>query len=771
MSFKIIGQRFVRKDQVAKVTGTAQYTVDIQFPEMLHCVTLKSPYAHAAIHSIDTSGAEKLPGVRAVLTYKNKIVVPFTTVMPSPPFGAYNYVLPEKYVHFAGQIVAALAAETKELAEEAIKLIKVDYVPLPAVFDPREALQSGAPVIHPDMRQKRPDLPDNLAPSEYPYQQSRGDLEKGKKDADYILSADFAVLPESHYRPEPNNVIAKWEGDQLKFWVTSQWVHGAKSTVCRALNLPETSVTGITPWVGCGFGNRLVAHQLAVYAAALAKMTGRPVRCVTEVDENQVLNTHSMGPHYYSTKGGIKKDGTPTFLETVFHCNVGGVNDAGYVGVYPVSEAAMAVYNYESCYVENYPVWCNLNPSGARRSYGGTEGMFCSEIFIDEMLERINADPVAWRIQWAQKAGDPVTLRLEWGELAGANYAALITKAAEAFGWKQKWKGWRVPTLVDGPRRRGIGMALGMHVTGDPTTDRGLVRINTDGTIEAISQGCDVGQGLKSAICQGVAEILGVKYEQVRASVSDTSFNPQGQGVRASRGTPLVIGSAIKAAMDAKRQVLAAAAGMLQAKPEDFELKEGKVFRKSDPSKWVPLKVVVNKECGIFGTATESSPKINPVTQKKLFEKTNVALLAEVEVDVDTGKVRLMNATLAGDCGIAINPEIVLQQFAGSIIFGMCFGLYGQLIYDKNHNGVVLNASPNDYKIPTFPEYEASFATIIHEDPNDAPTAVLNLKGVGEGACIPVAPAIANAVYHACGARIRHHPITPEHVLKALGKI
>ena len=545
----------------------------------------------------------------------------------------------------------------------------------------------------------------------------------------------------------------------------------AKGVVCKALNLPETNVTGYTPWVGCGFGGRFAAHQLAIYAAALAKMTGRPVRVTTEVDENQVINTHSMGPHYYSTKGGIKKDGTPTFLESVFHCNVGGIVDGGYTGVYPVSEAALAVYNYESCAVENFPVWCNLNPSGARRSYGGAEGMFCSESFIDEMLEKIDADPVAWRLKWAQKTGDPVTIRLEWGELAGCNYAALITKAAEAFRWKERWKGWRVPTWVKGSKRRGIGIALGMHVTGDPTSERGLVRINMDGTVEAISQGCDIGQGIRSAMCQCVAEALNVKFEQVRVSAGDTSYNPMGQGVRASRGTPLVIGAAIKAALDAKRQVLAAAAPMLQAKPEELEWRQGKVFLKSDPSKFVPFFQVAMKECGFIGTATEFAPKINPVTKKKLLEKSNVAMCAEIEVDIDTGGVKLIDAVLAGDCGIAINPDAVLQQMDGSIIFGLSFGMHGQLIYDKSHNGVVLNASPNDYKIPTFLEYEPRFTSIIHEDPADAPTYVFNLKGVGEGACIPVTPAIANALYNACGARVRQHPITPEHVLRALGKI
>jgi CO/xanthine dehydrogenase Mo-binding subunit len=767
MAFQVIGQRVVRKDQAVKATGTAQYTVDVQLPDTLHCVTLKSPYAHALINAIDASAAEKLPGVRAVLTHQSKLVMPNAT-------GGYLFdlqVLPAKVVNFPGQVVAALAAETKELAEEAIKLIKVDYTELPAVFDPREALQPGAPLIHPEMREKRPDLADNLAPSDYPYKQSRGDLEKGKREADLTVAAEYTVLPESHYRPEPNNVIATWEGDQLKFWVTSQGTHIAKGVVCRALNLPETNVTGYTLWVGCGFGGRFAAHQLAIYAAALAKMTGRPVRCNTEVDENQVINTHSMGPHYYRTQGGIKKDGTPTFLETVFHCNVGGVVDAGYTGVYPVSEAALAVYNYESCGVENFPVWCNLNPSGARRSYGGAEGMFCSESFIDEMLERIGADPVEWRLKWAQKSGDPVTIRLEWGELAGCNYAALISKAAEAFRWRQRWKGWRVPTMVKGPKRRGIGVALGMHVTGDPTTDRGMVRVNTDGTVEAISQGCDIGQGIKSAMCQCVAEVFGIHYKQVRASASDTSFNPMGQGVRASRGTPLVIGAVIKAAQDAKRQILAIAAGMLQAEPEDLELKDNRIFLKSDPAKFVPLPALAMKECGIIATAIESAIKFNPVTKKRLLEKSNVAMCVEVEVDVETGLVTLTDASLAGDCGIAINPDAVLQQLDGSIIFGLSFGLYGQLLYDRSHQGVVVNASPNDYKIPTFLEYRQSYGSIIHEDATDAPTTVFNLKGVGEGACIPVTPAIANALYNACGARVRQHPITPEHVLRALGKI
>lgn len=763
MAHSVIGQRFVRKDQVAKATGTAQYTVDIRFPQTLHCVTLKSPYAHATIRGIDTSEAEKLPGVRAVLTYQNDIVLPLT-------FGMYYRALPDDAVFFAGQIVAALAAETREVAEEAIKLIKVDYVPLPAVFDPKEALHPGAPVIHPDMTEKRPDLLPNVAPSRHPYEQSRGDLERGKREADFTVSAEYTVQPESHYRPETNNVICKWEGDQLKFWITSQWVHANKNTVCQFLGLPETNVTGITPWVGCGFGNRATANLLAIYAAALAKMTGRPVRCNTDVDENQVLNTHSMGPAYYATQGGVKKDGTPTFLETTFHCSVGGMGEAMYVGVYPISEAALAVYNYESCRAENFPVWCNLNQSNARRSFGGAEGMFCSESFIDEMLEKIDADPVEWRIKWAQKTGDPVTMRLEWGELAGANYVALITKAAEAFGWKEKWRGWRVPTAVDGPRRRGVGVALGMHVTGDPSADRGLVRINIDGSVEVICEACDIGQGIKSGLCQAVAEVLGVTYENVRASIADTSFTPYGQGVRASRGTPIIIGAAIRAAEDAKRQVLASAAASLDVTPDELELAGGRVYVKADPACALSLAEVAGKELGIYGTAIESSPKINPTTGKKLFEKSNVALLVEVEVDTETGGVKVLKATLAGDCGTAINPDIVIQQFDGSIVFGMSFGMYGQLIYDRKHNGIVVNASPNDYKIPTFPEI-GEIVSIIHEDPADAPTPPLHLKGVGEGACIPVTPAIANAICNACGARIRNHPITPEKVLRALGKI
>jgi xanthine dehydrogenase molybdenum-binding subunit len=769
MTYKVIGKRQIRKDQLFKATGTAQYTVDVIFKGMLESVTLKSPYAHARINSIDATEAEKLPGVRAVLTYESDVVLPLTN-------GMYNSPLPSDGIFYAGQIVAVVAAETREIAEEAIKLIKVDYTPLPAVFDAKEARKPGAPLLHPDMREKHPELEDNVAygvprgTSKYYYKQSRGDIEKGKTDADYQLESHFTVQPESHYRPETNSVISKWEGGELKFWVTAQGIHWLTDTVGQFLDLPLNKITGIVPWVGCGFGSRAVAGQLAIYTGALAKMTGRPVRCVTDVDENQVTNSHSIGPLHYDTEGGIKKDGTPTYLDTVLHTSIGGFNDAGLVGNYAIAEAALAVYNYESCRAETFPMWCNLNPSGARRSFGGAEGMFCSETFIDEMLEKIDADPVEWRKKWSQKGGDPVTLRLEWGELAGGNLPTLVRKAADAFGWKDKWKGWRVPTYANGPIRRGVGVAMGMHITGDPTMDRGLVRINVDGTVEVISQGCDVGQGIKSAICQPIAEVFGLEYEQVRASLSDSSYNPVGSGVFASRGTPIVIGVAIKAALDAKRQVFEIASGMLSVKPEELDMAEGNVFVKADPSKSIPLAGVARRVCGIYGTAIESFPKINPVNGKKRFEKSNVAMCAEVEVDTETGGVKLLKATLAGDCGYAINPDAVMQQFDGSIIWGLGFGMYGELVYDKNHEGIVMNAAPNDYKIPTIMEYD-NFKSIIHEDPADAPTIVMNLKGVGEGACIPIAPAVANAIYNACGARIKDHPITPDKVLKALGKI
>jgi CO/xanthine dehydrogenase Mo-binding subunit len=764
---KVISRDHIKKEIAQKVTGKAIYVADIHLPGMLECRVLKSPYAHAKILSVDTSEAEKLPGVRAVVTAKDD------DILLSRPFrtGRRNefYALPPEEVYMAGEQIAAVAAETKEVAQEAIKLIKVEYEPLPAVFDPIEALKSGAPVIYSD-------LPDNNVPGTSPIKATKGDIEQGFKDADITLQSLYHWSTPVHCPLESFQTVTRWEGDELTVWISTQTLWMVQDYVSWALGIPKNKISVIATWAGGGFGGKYgISHaMLACLTAALAKKTGRPVRSLLEMDEQFIVSHHACGPGYYNTKGGIKlSDGRPVALDTVVHATVGGHACHEPIGLCVAGESTLNVYRYENIRVVANTAYCNLNLAGPKRSYGDAEGMFCSEQFADELAEAAGMDPLEWRQKWCVRAGDPCALFFRWGELAGGNYVALMTKAAEAFGWKDKWKGWKIPIAINGAKRRGIGMSLSMHVTGGGTSGT-LVRINSDGTVDVNCTAEDIGQGIKSATAICVAEILGVRYEDVSLTEDNTSYNPQGGGVYGSKGTPTNIGASINAARNARAVLLERAAILMEVKPEDLDIGDGKVFVKNEPAKSMTIGAVAGARqfggVGIYVYGQETTSHINPATGQNMLEKSLAALCCEVEVDTETGGIEILKVVIASDCGVVINPEVASGQADGGIIQGIGLALYEDIIYDTNHEGIVINPTITDYRIPTFPEF-GDFTSIIHSDPADAPTTPFNVKGMGEAIIVPVAPAIANAVYNAIGVRIKSGPITPDKVLEALGKI
>jgi xanthine dehydrogenase molybdenum-binding subunit len=336
----------------------------------------------------------------------------------------------------AGEQVAAVAAETKDIAREAIKLIKVEYEPLPAVFDPSEASCPGAPVIYSD-------LTDNTVPTRIPKKLTRGDIDSGFAEADITLHSRYHWPTMAHSPLEPYGAIARWEGDELTVWVSTQTLWDTQGFICDALGISESNLTVINRWVGGAFGSKYgVSHaMLACLVAALAKKSGRPVRSILAADEQFVVSHHACGPGYYDTKGGIKlKDGRPVALDTVVDVTLGGHAGHEPVGICMIGQAAVNVYNYDNVRAVSNLVYCNVNMAGPKRSYGDAEGMFCSEQFADEMAEAAGMDPVEWRKKWCNRAGDPCN---QWSELAGGDYVALINKATEAFGWNKKWKGWK----------------------------------------------------------------------------------------------------------------------------------------------------------------------------------------------------------------------------------------------------------------------------------------------------------------------------------------
>jgi xanthine dehydrogenase molybdenum-binding subunit len=378
----IVGKDHIKKEMALKITGKATYVGDIDLPGMLECKVLKSPYAHARILSIDTTQAENLPGVRAVVTHKDSDILlsqPFKTALPFET-GVHSdfYALPPDAVYMAGEQVAAVAAETKEIAQEAIKLIKVEYEPLPAVFDPLDAIKPDAPVIYPD-------LPDNKAPM-FNSTATRGDIVQGFQEADVTLESRYRWPTTAHCPLEPYQTVAKWDGDKLTVWISTQEVWKVLDYVSWSLRIPTDKISVITKWVGGGFGgkNKISHVVLACIAAALAKKAGRPVRSLLEMDEQFIMSHHNCGPGYYDVKGGIKlSDGRPVASDTVAYVSAGGhpCNTAALV----VFEAGVNMYKCDNVRATANPVICNLNMSGPKRSYGDAEGMFCSEQFADEL--------------------------------------------------------------------------------------------------------------------------------------------------------------------------------------------------------------------------------------------------------------------------------------------------------------------------------------------------------------------------------------------------
>jgi xanthine dehydrogenase molybdenum-binding subunit len=760
--YRVLGTNRPRVDAPLKVTGKAIYLHDIRLPGMLECKLLKSPYAHAKILHIDTSKAENLPGVRGVLTYKD--VSPTPIRAHNSPHHTYR-VLP-KEVFYVGEQVAAVAAETKEVALDALELIEVTYEPLPAIFDPIEAMKPDAPLMYPDM-------PDNLSPSNFPIETSRGDIVKGFKDADIILENRYTAGVQAHNCLDAHGTVCKWDGDELTVFASTKFIWSVLDKVCEIMGLPESKVRVIAPYVGGDFGSKAgqIEAMQAVICATFARRTGRPVRLQFNRDEEIALTYHSVGPFTYVTKGGVKReDGKPIAMDLVLYSNQGGHNISGLEAPY-VGSGAVALYKFESCKFVGYPAYCNLNMSGSRRGYGDPEGFWCSEQFIDELAEAAGLDPVEWRMKWAICQGDPTATRLVWGEFAGGDYQLLLKKGVELFGWKERWKGWGKPTAVDGPKRRGVGVALAQHLTG-VNNEMGVVRVNVDGSVDVLSHAEEVGQGIRTAMPMCIAEVLGVRPEVVRISEANTEFVPRGFGVYASRGTPLIIGAAVNAAKDARKQLLERVAKVLKVKPEDLDTGDGRIFVKAEPDQGMNIQKAsaVFGRVGVYGVGYEEAPHYNPETGKPRWEKSNAASYAEVEVDVETGEVTVPRIVLVADAGVVIHPELAKAQLDCSIIWGIGYALYEDEIYDMRNQGRVMNAQMVDYKIPTFFD-RTDFISVVISDPNHAPTPPLNMKGLGENAMVPVAPAIGNAIYNAIGVRIKDHPVTPDKILRALGKI
>lgn len=748
-----IGKGTPRVDAEQIVSGAAAFISDLRMPGMLCGKVLRSPHPHAEILRIDTEDAETLTGVRAVVTYEN---------CPDWKAGHPKYVpVLERRVRFAGDAVALVAAETEEIAEEALKRIKVEYRILPAVFDIEEAMKNDAPQLHSQ-------FPGNLAPRGFIafgpntlQEVVRGDVDKGFEQADFVAEGTYGYECIPNALPaEPPGAIALWEApDRLTVWSATQSPFLVRNIISNTMN--GVDIRSIASQCGGSFGSKNCATKPIFYAAALARAVGKgiPVRVAYTREEHLTTYTVRFGSRIRG-KVGIKKDGQVTAFAGDWLINTGNYATSTQGQVAVGLGEVQVMLRCDNWNLQPYVVFTNQTASGAVRGFGGQELKSAFLPILMLALEKADLDPVDFFKNNFARAGDGYFWRDgNWWDCRGVDYRKAAEAGAAAFGWKKKWRGWLQPSAMEGSKRRGVG--CGVHGNADVGEDRseGYVRLLPNG--RAILQTCvaESGGGQRSSVRKMVAEILNLPLHHVTITVPDTLINPFDHGLAGSRGT-FATGSAVTlAAMDAKRKLLEKASVLLNTRPEDLETKDGMVYVKGRLEDGVPwLKILGGADHTITGFGS-----FEPDYSMPNFMMTFV----EVEVDTETGVVELLQVLNATDVGRIIDPLTLGGQLHGSLgAAGIDTAICEETVLDKT-TGRILNANMIDYKWRTFVGLPG-FRNVVLETP--LPTHIYGALGVGEISTSPGPSAVLMAVSNAISRRMTGYPLTPDRVLDALSK-
>lgn len=755
-SYSIIGKRLPRIDAPSKATGASVYVTDFSLPLMLFGKILRSPYPHARIVRIDSSRAKKLPGVKAVITGEESGAVPFGIQM------AQNYSFSDKLplavskVRFVGDEVAALAAASEDVAEEALKLIEVEYEELTAVFDPEMAMTPEAPSVN--------GKGNNIA---WEIHLNLGDVNKGFNESDYVREDRFALPPAAHCTLEPHSCLACFDqGGKVTIWSTSQAPHRVRVTISRLLNMPVSKVRVITLAMGGGFGSKAGIFSSDACAVLLAKKTARPVKIVLTREEvfSATRVRHAQTIHM---KTGVKKDGTLVAQEVKIVSDNGAYTSLGGVGLCNSVAFLNSPFKIPNLKCDAYLVYTNKPMGGAMRGYGAPQVRFAADSQLDTIAKDLGLDTAQLMLKNAVRSGEVLANGFRISSCGLDQCIKEVTGAADRPKLrttdKVSWgKGIGCHTFICGAHR-------------DPFTGfSALVRVHEDGGISLLTGAVDVGQGSSSVLAQIVAEEFGVQLEDIRVVPQDTEVTPPAQGTYSSKVT-FWEGNAVKAAAaDAKQQLFQVVAEKLEADPQDLVAKDKRVYVKGSPEKGMSIDEAVlayqfdNQGKPLIGRG-HYKQSVHPVDHETSIGNNSPAYsfgctLAEVEVDRETGQVKVLKLTIAHDCGFALNTMAVEGQLEGASLMGMGYALGEQLLRQE---GTTMNPSFLDYKV-AFPSAAPEVQTFIVETVD--PGGPFGAKEVGEGPIVSIAPAIANAIYDAVGVRINDLPIRPEKVLRALEK-
>jgi xanthine dehydrogenase molybdenum-binding subunit len=774
----VVGQSVLRPDAWEKVRGGKGFPVNVSLPGMLHGKLLRSPYAHARIVKIDASAAEALPGVKAVLLPKDVPQIKFCPVFFVPtlaPSMIQDMLVMGETVRYAGQPVAAVAATSWKVAERALELIEVEYEELPAVFTADAAMREGAPRLHADAE-------GNIAKNpifEF------GDLAAGFAEADHIFEGTYKTQRVHTCYMEPRVCVVDSDADgRLTVHSSMQHMFGLREKLAFVLGLPESKVNVVKPpYIGGGFGGKLDIGYIEPIAALLSMKTQRPVRIEQTRYEDFITTTRNPIEVYLKT--GVKSDGTFTarYARSTLDCGAHATHGAEVIMVHGMF-GILLTYRCPNQTWEGRVVYTNNMIGGGYRGYGSPQGAFAVESQIDEICEALKLDPIEFRLKNAHQQGDPHPFNPGF-TLSTYRFEDCLRQGAERIKFSRRGKAGSGAGSSDGVLKRGIGFGCQpVWVSGcmgfpDIYEHSGaIIKLNPDGTANLSSATVDMGSGQITTLCQIAAEELGLRADQVRMTYADTETVPFDAPSHASRVT-YSSGTAVKAAAaNVKKRVLEVAAVMLEESTDKLEVRAGHVHVKGSGRK-LSIADVVQRAESPFVQMTAEGPKPTTIAEKGTIiglssmappsnPSPSSVEFVEVEVDTETGQVKVLQVVFAHDIGKVINPAGAEGQVEGGFQQGMGYALMENILFDQE-TGACLTSDFLDYKMPTAVEMQFPIESIFIE--SDDPTGPFGAKSLSEPCTTVPAPAIANAIYNAVGVRIRELPITPEKILAGLGKL
>ncbi len=727
----VIGKPVVRQNGRAKVTGATRFTVDIVLPGMLHGRILRSPLPHADIRTLDVSPAASHPGVRS----------------------AIRFIQTGATLRYIGEPIAAVAAVSPAIADEALRLVRFDLKPLPFTVDLDEARATGAPVVfdaasapagHPSGFPAAAGLPLN-GNVRGPATDRRGDVARGFADADIVVEGEYATVVQTHCCLEPHAIVADWRADGLTVYMSTQFTAGVRNELAESFDLPLNRVRVIVDGMGGGFGSKSALGNYGRIAVALSRAAGAPVRIILDREEEQ-MDAGNRPATWQRLRIGATRDGALTAISLLSYGTAGVTVGAG------VGNNAQSLYacaNFESA---QHDVFTNAGPGCAMRGPGNTPGAFGLEQAIDELAERLALDPLSLRDRI-----DLSPIRREERRIG-----------AERIGWPRRHS----PGADLGPVKRGLGMAQSIWGANVQTNASCEVRVMRDGSVEVLSSVQDIGTGIGTVLAQTVAEVLGLRPEQISVRIGDTEF-PAGGPSYGSRTTASLTPPARTAAWRVLQSLLRDVAPFLNAAPEELLARDGRIVVRDDAGRFMSFAAAAARLRTDRISAIESRRDDYSGFRRRMEDAALAqqdlggVQFAEVSVDTETGMVRVEKVVAVQDCGRPMNPLLTESQVQGGVLMGLSYALIENRIMDR-HTGRMVNPNLEQYKLAG-PRETPQIDVVLLE--NYQGQSATDAYGIAEPSNIATAPAIANAIYNAIGVRMRALPMNPAMVLAALGKV